>query len=51
MQVNKYSQSLILSLGKVSLTVGLIKGFYLGFQIDAQHFTLDLGIVFLDIYW
>lgn len=51
MHISKYSNSIGLYGKWASLTVGLIKGFYLGIQIDAEHLSIDLGIVFIDVYW
>jgi len=51
MRVIKNNSSLWVDVGAFSLTFGFIKGFYLGFQIDSHHFSLDVGVIYLDIYW
>ena len=51
MHISKYSNRIGLHGKRASVTIGLIKGLYLGIQIDAEHLSIDLGIVFIDLYW
>lgn len=51
MRFLKHNGVIWLELGRLSFSAGFIKGIYLGFQLDKDHFSLDLGVGFIDIYW
>lgn len=51
MRVVRFRHSIYIDLGRFDLTVGLIAGLYVGFQIGKGQIGLDLGVVFIELNW